>query len=124
MKPPIGGPMIGPTSAGMVSQAMASTSLCLSIERTSTSRPTGVIMAPPMPCTMRAITNPVSDDASAQPIEPDNEDRDGSAEHGACAEPVGGPAARRDEDREREQIRGDGELERQRVRADIGRDRR
>ena len=70
MKPPTGGPMIGPISAGMVTQAIASTSLVLSIERTSTSRPTGVIMAPPMPWTMRAITNSVSELESAQPIEP------------------------------------------------------
>ena len=42
----------------------------MSIERTSTSRPTGVIMAPPMPCTMRATTKPSSEFASAQPIEP------------------------------------------------------
>jgi hypothetical protein len=70
MKPPIGGPMIGPISAGMVSHAMASTSLCLSVERTTTSRPTGVIMAPPMPCTMRATTKPASEFAKAQPFEP------------------------------------------------------
>ena len=38
--------------------------------RTSTSRPTGVIMAPPMPCTMRATTKPSSELANAQPIEP------------------------------------------------------
>ena len=61
MKPPTGGPMIGPTSAGIVTHAIASTSLCRSIERTSTSRPTGVIIAPPIPCRMRAITKPSSE---------------------------------------------------------------
>src|SRR6201747_388328 len=70
MKPPSGGPITGPTSAGTVTHAMALTSALLSIERSSTSRPTGVIMAPPAPCRMRAITKSVTDDDSAQPIEP------------------------------------------------------
>ncbi len=47
MKPPSGGPITGPTSAGTVTQAIALTSALLSIERSSTSRPTGVIIAPP-----------------------------------------------------------------------------
>src|SRR6516225_7578052 len=42
----------------------------------------------------------------------------------ARAETDGGPAAHRDEDREREQVGGDRELKRQRARADIGGDRR
>src|ERR1700726_574865 len=70
MKPPSGGPITGPTSAGTVTQAIAFTSALLSIERSSTSRPTGVIIAPPMPCTMRAITKSVTDEDSAQPIDP------------------------------------------------------
>jgi hypothetical protein len=70
MKPPSGGPITGPTSAGTVTHAMALTSALLSMERSSTSRPTGVIMAPPAPCRMRAITKSVTDDDSAQPIEP------------------------------------------------------
>src|SRR3954452_13245024 len=70
MKPPSGGPITGPTSAGTVTHAIALTSALLSIERNSTSRPTGVIIAPPMPCTMRAITKWVTDCDSAQPIEP------------------------------------------------------
>ena len=70
MKPPSGGPIIGPISAGMVTQAIASTSRCLSIDRTSTNRPTGVIIAPPMPWTMRAATKPDSELARAQPTEP------------------------------------------------------
>ena len=70
MKPPSGGPITGPTSAGTVTQAIALTSALLSIERSSTSRPTGVIIAPPMPCRMRAITKSVTEDDSAQPIEP------------------------------------------------------
>ena len=54
----------------------------------------------------------------------DHEDGDGDREHHARAEPVGGPAARRNEHRQRQQIRGDGELQRQRAGADIGGDRR
>ncbi len=70
MKPPSGGPITGPISAGTVTQVMALTSALLSIERSSTSRPTGVIIAPPMPCRMRAITKWVTDCDSAQPIDP------------------------------------------------------
>src|ERR1700721_3801920 len=70
MKPPSGGPITGPTSAGTVTQAIACTSALLSIVRSSTSRPTGVIMAPPMPCRMRAITKSVTEEDSAQPIDP------------------------------------------------------
>ncbi len=75
MKPPTGGPITGPINAGVVTQAMARTKSRLLIERTSTMRPTGVIMAPPMPCTMRAITKPVSELDSAQPIEPTTKTR-------------------------------------------------
>src|SRR4051812_5411081 len=49
---------------------MALTSALLSMERNKTRRPTGVIMAPPAPCRMREITKWVTDDDSAQPIEP------------------------------------------------------
>jgi len=70
MKPPSGGPITGPTSAGTVTQAIALTSALLSMERSSTSRPTGVIIAPPAPCRMRAITKWLTEVDSAQPIEP------------------------------------------------------
>src|SRR5436305_7447746 len=70
MKPPSGGPITGPTSAGTVTHAIALTSALFSMERSSTRRPTGVIIAPPMPCTMRAITKPVTEEDSAQPIDP------------------------------------------------------
>ena len=53
-----------------VTQAMAFTSALLSIVRNSTRRPTGVIIAPPTPCRIRAITKPVTDPDNAQPIEP------------------------------------------------------
>ena len=48
------------TSAGIVTQAIALTRSRFSMVRTSTRRPTGVIIAPPMPCTMRATTKPSS----------------------------------------------------------------
>ena len=70
MKPPSGGPITGPISAGTVTHVIALTSALLSIERSSTSRPTGVIIAPPMPCRMRAITKWVTFCDSAQPIDP------------------------------------------------------
>ena len=48
--------MIGPISAGMVSQAIAETSSSRGVPRTSSSRPTGVIIEPPMPCRKRDST--------------------------------------------------------------------
>src|SRR5216117_1101277 len=118
MKPPSGGPITGPTSAGIETHAMASISARLSTERISTRRPTGVIIAPPIPCTMRATTKSVSEDDTAQPIEPSTNTAI-AAQHRAPAEPVGGPAAHRDEHGERKQIGGHRELERQRAGADI-----
>ncbi len=53
MKPPSGGPSTGPSSAGMVSQASAEIISDLVTLRRITSRPTGTIIAPPRPCTMR-----------------------------------------------------------------------
>lgn len=47
---------MGPIMAGMVSQAMARTRSTFDTERSSTRRPTGTIIAPPMPCRMRAST--------------------------------------------------------------------
>ena len=70
MKPPSGGPISGPIIAGIDTQAMALTSSRRSTVRTSTSRPTGVIIAPPMPWMMRARTNSEIELDSAQPIEP------------------------------------------------------
>ena len=57
MNPPKGGPMIGPKSAGTVSIDMARTSSDFGTARSRTSRPTGTIIAPPMPWTMRASTS-------------------------------------------------------------------
>ena len=124
MKPPSGGPSSGPTSAGSVTQTMALISSRLLTLRTRIRRPTGVIIAPPMPSTMRATTNWLSEPDSAQPIEPSMNTAIAGAEHRARAEAVGGPAADRDEDGKRKQVGGNGELERQRVGADVGGDRR
>ena len=70
MKPPSGGPAIGPIKAGMVTSDMALSRFPLSTARTMMSRPTGVIIAPPMPWKTRASTNWSSEREAAQPIEP------------------------------------------------------
>ena len=70
MKPPSGGPTTGPTIAGTVREASAETISLLGMLRRRTSRPTGTIMAPPMPCRKRAATKPPSDPAAAQAIDP------------------------------------------------------
>ena len=70
MKPPTGGPMRGPISAGMVSQAIAVTSSALGAVRRITRRPTGTIMAPPAPCTTRESTTESSVVERPQSIEP------------------------------------------------------
>ena len=53
MKPPSGGPITGPSSAGIVSQASAEIISDLATLRKMTRRPTGTIIAPPRPWTMR-----------------------------------------------------------------------
>ena len=70
MKPPSGGPNTGPSSAGTVSQASAVTSSSFGTVRRMTSRPTGTIIAPPIPWMMRKITKSGSDCASPQSSEP------------------------------------------------------
>ncbi|EFM63679.1 Hypothetical protein BROD_0230 [Brucella sp. NF 2653] len=70
MKPPTGGPTSGPTMAGMVSHAMAETSSFRGVERMRTRRPTGVIIAPPIPCKKRAITKAGSEFEAAHAMEP------------------------------------------------------
>ena len=47
------GPTIGPIIDGIVIQFIAETSAARGKLRSSTSRPTGVIIAPPNPCTTR-----------------------------------------------------------------------
>ena len=54
----------------MVSQLSACTSCALGTVRSSTNRPTGTIIAPPMPCRNRAATNAPNESEAAQPTEP------------------------------------------------------
>ncbi len=70
MKPPIGGPTIGPIRPGMLSHAMASTNWLRGVTRTSTSRATGVISAPPKPCRKRDPTKVARELEAAQHSEP------------------------------------------------------
>ena len=56
MNPPSGGPTIGPIVAEIISQAIAVTSSLFEQARSITSRPTGDISAPPIPCSMRDAT--------------------------------------------------------------------
>ena len=121
MKPPSGGPITGPISAGMVSQASAEISSDFGTVRRMTSRPTGTIMAPPMPWTMRNSTKSSSDVRKAAGRRAEGEDDDRRAEHGARAEAVGDPAAQGNEHGERQQVRGERELERDRVFAEVAR---
>lgn len=71
--PPMIGPMTGPSRAGMVITDIAPTSSSLGVVRSRTSRPTGIIIAPPMPWKIRAMTSwvrswakPHAADASAK----------------------------------------------------------
>jgi hypothetical protein len=78
-------------------------------------------MAPPAPCTNRPATSSPSEPLAAQPTEPNEEHRDRGDEGRARAEAVGHPAAYRDEDREREEVRRQRELERDRIGGEIER---
>src|SRR5262249_29993729 len=119
MKPPSAGPISGPISAGRVTHTMALISSRLSTLRTRMRRATGVIIAPPMPSTMRATTN-----SESEPDRAEHEHGDRPPNPGARAETAGGPAAHRDEDRKRKQVGGDRKLKRERAGADVGGDRR
>ena len=61
MKPPMGGPSTGAIKPGTVTVCIRLTRLRLSLPRNTTSRPTGTIIAPPMPCTTRAAVNSKSE---------------------------------------------------------------
>ena len=70
MNPPMGGPTRGPMSAGIVSQARASTSCDFETVRRIMMRPTGTIMAPPTPCKARAAMSQPRDCENPQAMEP------------------------------------------------------
>src|SRR6202034_1817718 len=57
MNPPTGGPSTGATKPGQVMKAVARNRCCFSVLRKTTNRPTGTIMAPPLPWITRAVTN-------------------------------------------------------------------
>ncbi len=57
MKPPTSGPITGPSTLGMLTQVMAAMNSLRGKLRSRISRPTGVIMAPPMPCRKRLATS-------------------------------------------------------------------
>ena len=73
INPPTVGPSSGPISAGMMTKFIAARSSDFGKVRMIARRPTGVIMAAPSPCRMRAATsigtltdNPQSTDASVK----------------------------------------------------------
>ena len=70
MNPPRGGPKIGPINAGIVRSASALTISLFETVLRMIRRPTGTIMAPPMPWSARAAINPSSEVESPQAIEP------------------------------------------------------
>ena len=70
MNPPTGGPMTGPINAGTLTNDIARTKSDFGTVRSRTSRPTGTISAPPMPCRIRAATRAGSELAMPQAIDP------------------------------------------------------
>ncbi len=81
--------------------------------------PDGVIIAPPIPCRMRANTKPVIELAKAQPIEPTMKTAMATLNTVRAPNRSGSPAACRDEDRQRQQIGRNREFQRQRAGADV-----
>ena len=124
MKPPSGGPITGPIRAGMVSQASEEISSDFGTLRRMTRRPTGTIMAPPRPCTMRKATNSGQAARCAAQHRAAGEHRDGGHEHGARAVFVRDPAADGHEHREAEEIARQRELQRDGVLVEARRDGR
>ncbi|OIQ77772.1 hypothetical protein GALL_405380 [mine drainage metagenome] len=68
--PPTSGPSTGPTSAGSVVYVMARTSSRRGKLRSRMSRPTGVIIAPPRPCSTRIAISSAKLSASPHSAEP------------------------------------------------------
>ena len=54
ISPPTVGPSSGPIRAGMITKFIAASSSLLGKVRTMARRPTGIIIAPPRPCSRRA----------------------------------------------------------------------
>ena len=70
MTPPRNGPMSGPISAGIVTKFIAMSISERGNVLTSAVRPTGVIMAPPIPWAIRATTSSGTFGARPQASEP------------------------------------------------------
>ena len=68
--PPSGGPSSGAVRPGQVSRAMARIRSGLAVVRSTASRPTGTIIAPPSPCSTRAATNHPADPAMPHSSDP------------------------------------------------------
>ena len=125
MKPPSGGPTIGPISAGIVSQAMASTSSRLSM-RAHQHQPRHRRHHRAAHALQEAREHELAsaNRDSAQPIEPSMNTAIASrntvrAPKRSAIQPLIGMKIASDE-----QVGGERELERQRVGADVGGDRR
>ncbi|KAG1166246.1 hypothetical protein G6F35_018303 [Rhizopus arrhizus] len=58
MKPPNGGPSTGANRPGQISMDITRIKSLLGVFLSSTRRPTGTIIAPPIPCRTRSATKP------------------------------------------------------------------
>ena len=91
--------------------------------RRTTRRPTGTIIAPPIPWRIRAdheLRQRLDERATERP---EREDHDRRAEHRSGAEAVREPTRERDEEGQAQQIGRDREVEAQRALAEVARDR-
>ena len=69
-QPPSGGPSSGPISPGTATKLMACKKRSFGYARSTASRPTGMSMAPPAPCSTRAATSCASELLAAHAAEP------------------------------------------------------
>ena len=107
-----------------LSHRMALTNCARGVTRTSTRRATGVISAPPKPCRNRDSTKVGSEVRHGAGDRAQHENHHGGAIDVARAPTICCPGGERDEDRQRHQIGGKRQLERDGVGVDIGGDRR
>ena len=108
----------------MATKLMARMSSDFAKVRTSVSRPTGSIMAPPQPCRMRHATSRWMLVRDAAQERAEREDADGGGEHAARAEAVGHPAADGNEYREAQRVAREHRLHVERRHLQRVRDRR
>ena len=125
IRPPTVGPSSGPISAGMMTKFIATSSSDLGNVRMMASRPTGVIIAAPTPCSMRAATSigTLTDNAAERPTRSVNS-ATAEREDAARAEAIGDPAADRNADGQAQDVAGDDGLQAQRRDAQARRHRR